>query len=79
MFRLVSRLIFLMLFGSGFGSPGLENQASANGCIAKISFQRSWNSNGFMIIFQRFLVSLRSIFMTLYALDIGLKFDDFSE
>ena len=38
----ISRLLFLMIFGSEFGCLGLETQAFGKGGIAKISFCRNW-------------------------------------
>ena len=37
---IISRLFFLMNFGSESGCLGLENQASGKGCIAKINFMQ---------------------------------------
>ena len=37
-FIFISRLLFLMIFGSESGCLGLENQAFGKGGIAKISF-----------------------------------------
>ena len=34
----ISRLLFLMIFGSESGCPGLENQEFGKGGIAKINF-----------------------------------------
>ena len=48
---LVSRLLFLMAFGSGSGYLGQQNQAFGKGCIAKINFHRSWTSNDSMAHF----------------------------
>ena len=41
----ISRLLFLMIFGSESGCLGLENQAFGKGGIAKISFCRNWISH----------------------------------
>ena len=40
----ISRLLFLMIFGSESGCLGLENQAFGKGGIAKINFCRNWIS-----------------------------------
>ena len=45
LFTFISRLLFLMIFGSESGCLGLENQAFGKGGIAKISFCRNWISN----------------------------------
>ena len=42
---LVSRFLFLMIFGSESGCLGLENQAFGKGGIAKINFRRNWISH----------------------------------
>ena len=44
-FIIISRLLFLMIFGSESGCPGLENQAFGKGGIAKINFCRNWISD----------------------------------
>ena len=44
-FICISRLFFLMIFGSESGCLGLENQGFCMGGIAKIKFRRSWNSH----------------------------------
>ena len=41
----ISRLLFLMIFGSESGCLGLKNQAFGKGSIAKISFCRNWISH----------------------------------
>ena len=41
----ISRLLFLMIFGSESGCLGLENQAFGKGGIAKINFRRNWISH----------------------------------
>ena len=46
-----SRLLFLVIFGSEFGSLGLESQAVGMGSLAKIDFGRSWNSDDFIVDF----------------------------
>ena len=46
-----SNRLFLVIFGSEFGCLGLDNQAFGKGGIAKIDFERSWNSDDFMIDF----------------------------
>ena len=50
-FMFVSRFRFLMIFGSGSGCLGLQDQAFGKGLIATINFQRSWNSNKSIIHF----------------------------
>ena len=40
----VSRLLFLLVFGSKFGCPGLEKQVFGMEGIAKINFRRNWIS-----------------------------------
>ena len=42
LFISISRLFFLMIFGSESGCLGLENQAFGKGGIAKTSFCRNW-------------------------------------
>ena len=44
-FICISRLSFLMIFGSESGCLGLENQAFGKGGIAQINFCRNWVSN----------------------------------
>ena len=38
----ISRLLFLMFFGSESGCLGLENQVFGQGGIAKLNFRRNW-------------------------------------
>ena len=78
LFMLVFRLLFLMIFGFGFGCLGLQNQAFGKGDIAKNSFQRSWNSNDSMVHFLWFWVFFGPICMVFFALETGLRFDEFS-
>jgi hypothetical protein len=40
----VSRLLFLMIFGSEIGCPGMLKQAFGMESIAKINFRRYWIS-----------------------------------
>ena len=49
---LVSRLLFLIVFGLESGCPGLENQAFYKGCIAKKQLSQKSESQGpfFMIL-----------------------------
>ena len=77
-FIFISRLLFLMIFGSESGCLGLENQAFGKGGIAKINFYRNWISNDSRVDFSGFWVALRPIFMIFVGLETGLKFDDFS-
>ena len=46
----ISRLLFLMIFGSESVCLGLENQAFGKGCIAKINFCRNWISHNSGVI-----------------------------
>ena len=50
-FIFISRLLFLMIFGSESGCLGLENQAFGMGRIAKINFCRNWISYDFRVHF----------------------------
>ena len=74
----ISRLLFLMIFGSDFGCLGLQKQAFGKGGIAKINFRRNWISYDSRVYFSWFWVALGSIFMAFVALETGLKIDDFS-
>ena len=78
LFMLDPRFRILITFGSGSGCLGLQKQAFGKGCIAKINFQRSWNSHDFMVLFLCFWVALGPIFLALVGLETGLKFDEFS-
>ena len=40
----ISRLLFLLVFGSKFGCPGLQKQAFGLEGIAKINFRINWIS-----------------------------------
>ena len=44
-FIFISRLLFLLVFGSKFGCLGLQKQAFGKGGIAKINFCRNWISD----------------------------------
>ena len=48
----ISRLLFLMFFGSESGCVGLENQEFGKGRIAKINFRRSWISHDSRVNFK---------------------------
>ena len=41
----ISRLLFLMIFGSESGCLGLRNQAFGKGGIAKLDFRSNWISH----------------------------------
>ena len=47
----ISRLLFLMIFGSKFGCLGSEKQAFGMEGIAKIDFRRNWISYDFRVDF----------------------------
>ena len=68
-----------MFFGSASGAPGLKNQAFGKGSITR---KTTLKAIGFLMItgfiFSRCCVALEPMFMTFVALEIGLKFDDFS-
>ena len=78
LFMLVSRFLFLAIFGSEIGCLGLEKQAADKGGIAKIKFRRNWISHDFWVHFLLFCVALEKIFMTFVAQETGLRFGDFS-
>ena len=67
-----------MIVGSEFECLGLQKQVFGNGGIAKINFRRNWISYDSRVNFSWFWVALGPIFMAYVALEIGLKFDDFS-
>ena len=77
-FTFVSRLLFLMIWGSESGCLGSENQAFGKEGIAKINFCRNWISNDSRVNFLWFWVALGPIFMSFVGLETGLKFDEFS-
>jgi hypothetical protein len=74
----ISRLLFLMVFGSEFGCPGLQKQAFGMEGIAKINFRRNSISYDSRVEFSWFWVALGAIFMAFVALETGLKIDGFS-
>ena len=47
----ISSLLFLLVFGSKFGCPGLQKQAFGMEGIAKTNFQRDWISYYSMVDF----------------------------
>ena len=77
-FMSISRLLFLLVFGSKFWCLGLEKLVFGMEGIAKINFCRNWISYDSRVDFSWFWVALGPIFMTLEGLEAGLKFDDFS-
>ena len=74
----ISRLFFLLVFGSKFGCLGLEKQAFGMEGIAKINFRRNWISYDSRVDFSWFWVALGPIFMAFVALETGSKIDEFS-
>ena len=74
----ISRLLFLLVFGSKFGCLGLEKQAFGMEGIAKINFCRNWISYDSRVDFSWFWVALGPIFMAFVALETGSKIDEFS-
>ena len=78
-FMVVSRFLFLTIFGSESGCLRFSkpNQASGSRSIAKIEFHRSWILYDSRVIFL-ILSGLGNHFMTFVALASGLTFDDFS-
>ena len=74
----ISRLLFLLVFGSKFRCMGLEKHAFVMKSIAKINFRRNWISYDSRSDFSWFLVTLGTIFMIFVTLGTSLKFDDFS-
>ena len=74
----ISSLLFLLVFGSKFGCPGLQKQAFGMEGIAKINFRRNWISCDSRVIFSWFWVALGPIFMAFVALETGLKINRFS-
>ena len=74
----ISRLLFLLVFGSKFGCLGLEKQAFGMESIAKINFCRNWISHDSRVDFSWFWVALGSIFMAFVALETGSRIDEFS-
>ena len=74
----ISRLLFLMIFGSKFGCLGLQKQGFGMEGIAKINFRRNWISHDSRVDFSWFWVALGPIFMVFVALEIGSKIDEFS-
>ena len=79
LFISISRLFFLLVFGSKFRCLGLEKHAFGMEGIAKINFRRNWISYDSRSDFSWFLVTLGPIFMIFDALETGSKFDDFLE
>ena len=73
----ISSLLFLLVFGSKFGCPGLQKQAFGMEGIAKINLRRNCISCDSIVIFSWFWVALGPTFMTFVALETGLKFDEF--
>jgi len=71
-------LLFLLVFGSKFGCPGLQKQAFDMEGIAKINFRRNWISCDSRVDFSQFWVGLGPIFMAFVALETGSKIDEFS-
>ena len=69
----ISRLLFLLVFGSKFGCLGLEKQAFGMEGIAKINFRRNWISCDSRVDFSQFWVALGPIFMAFVALETGSK------
>ena len=59
----ISRLSFLMIFGSESGCLGLENQVSGTGGIAKINFCRNWISHDSSVHFFMILDGLGTNFL----------------
>ena len=78
MLTVISRLLFMMLFASESEFLGLKGQAFGKGGIAKMNFRSSWISYDSRVHFSLFWVALGPIFMTLVALETGLKFDAYS-
>ena len=71
-------MLFLLVFGSKFGCPGLQKQAFGMEGIAKINFRRNWISHCFQGSFFMILGGSAPVFMTFVALETGLKTDRFS-
>ena len=63
----ISRLLFLLVFGSKFGCLGLEKQAFCMEGIAKINFRRNWISYDSEVHFLWFWVALALIVMIVVA------------
>ena len=74
----ISRLFFLLVFGSKFGCLGLEKHAFGMEGIAKIIVRRNWISCDSRVEFSWFWVALGPIFMIFVALETGSKIDEFS-
>ena len=71
----ISRLLFLMIFGSKCGCQGSEKQAFGVEGIAKIKFRRNWISYDCRVDFSLIWVALGPIFMAFVALETGSKID----
>ena len=78
LFISISRLLFLLVFGSKLGCLGLEKHGFGMGGIAKINFCRNWISYDSRVDFSWFWVALGPIFMAFVALETGSKIDEFS-
>ena len=74
----ISRLLFLLVFGSKLGCLDLEKQAFGIEGIAKINFCRNWISYDSRVDFSWFWVALGPIFMAFVALETGSKIDEFA-
>ena len=76
MSMLVSRFLFLVIFGTESRCLGLGNKHWAKGVLKNTTFRKNRISHDSPVNFS--WVVLGPIFMSFVALETSLKFDDFS-